>query len=466
MKKTTTRIFAITLAVLMLVGAIPAVMSYADETTNPPTKTYDFESDAVDALPEYVVGDANYNPSKTTIKVVEENGNKALYINNLATNKAKPTFTIQFPAQTGTFTMGFRIKYMSNAAKTQNTISLYGEDKQAIAALLEQNGQIKNWDGAWVCLMETYERNVWYNVNIEVNVAANTYNLTMQAEGGEAKSITNFAFRNAASEISSFVISVVNSADAEMYIDDIVLPTDELPPVDPNPEDPNPEDPNPENPNPEDPNPENPNPENPNPENPEDTTELQAAIDKVAADLTAAQTALNTAITNGDTALDGKITALNTALEAAKKAYADADTAMQGVLNTKIESADATLEAAIKAVEKNLSDAITALEAADKTNADAITNAIAALNTAIESAEAAAETADEALQTAIDALAAELQSIKQDLESKIAALENATDTDDEATDPTAIASIIISCVSLCGCIAFAALYLIDKKKKA
>ena len=82
MKKVTTRIFAITLAVLMLVGAIPAVMSYADETTNPPTKTYDFESDAVDALPEYVVGDANYNPSKTTIKVVEENGNKALYINN------------------------------------------------------------------------------------------------------------------------------------------------------------------------------------------------------------------------------------------------------------------------------------------------------------------------------------------------------------------------------------------------
>ena len=157
---------------------------------------------------------------------------------------------------------------------------------------------------------------------------------------------------------------------------------------------------------------------------------------------------------------------------------------MQSALNTKIEAADATLDAAIKTIQKNLTDAITELENADKTNAAAIAKAISDLNTAIESAEIAAATADvaisdelsgminaaeAALQTKLDALTTELQNVKKELEDKIKALENASGeptVTDEATDPLVIASMVISCVSICGCVVLAALYTSNKKKKA
>ena len=46
MRKITARFFATMLAVLTLLGALPALMSYADEPAVP-TKTYDFEADTV-----------------------------------------------------------------------------------------------------------------------------------------------------------------------------------------------------------------------------------------------------------------------------------------------------------------------------------------------------------------------------------------------------------------------------------
>ena len=469
MRKITARFFATMLAVLTLLGTLPALMSYADEPAVP-TKTYDFEADTVGKMPAYFTA-SSYDATKTTIQVAEEgNGNKALYVNNTS---GKPTVTMQFAPQNGTFTIGFRIKYMSTEESTQSTVSLTDGASQTFT-LLEQKGVLKNHNGtAWVNLMDSYERNVWYTVNAVINVSNGTYDMTIRPDGGEAKAITNFPFRvGTVTEINTFSISLAGKTVAELYIDDIILPTDEEPPVDPEPDEPGPIDPEPENPEPE------------NPDEPQDTTELQAAINKVASDLAAAQNALNTAIANGDKGLDTKITALNTALEAAKKAYADADTAMQSALNTKIEAADATLATAIKTVQKNLDDAIATLNAADKTNAAAIAKAISDLNTAIESAESAAATADvaisdelsgmidaaeAALQTKLDALTTELQNVKKELEDKIKALENASGeptVTDEATDPIVIASMVISCVSICGCVVLAALYTSNKKKKA
>ena len=68
MKNITKRILTTMLAVLMLIGAIPAVLSYADEATVP-TKTYDFEADTVGEKPKNFTID-----TAPTVEVVEELG--------------------------------------------------------------------------------------------------------------------------------------------------------------------------------------------------------------------------------------------------------------------------------------------------------------------------------------------------------------------------------------------------------
>ncbi len=83
---------------------------------------------------------------------------------------------------------------------------------------------------------------------------------------------------------------------------------------------------------------------------------LQAAIDKVAADLATAKSELNTAIANGDSALDKKITALENAYKAA-----------DAVINSKISEItgeDTTIKASLMALENSLTSVKSVLEAA------------------------------------------------------------------------------------------------------
>lgn len=485
MKKITKRILTTMLAVIMLIGAIPAVMSYANEND---IFSLDFEDETIGAeVTNTAVATSNLDASNTvTVEADPLNpNNKVLKITRNNTKK-KPTALITFPAQSTAFTIEYRIIFntTNQCAAVVKGGSLQGAYLVASRSGdgsngLENNADAKNWANLFPAA--EHDLNGWYNVKIDIDIAAYTYNITVTNANGVTKTNNGAALRNdGITSLNSLEIQFGGAtATGNLYIDDIRVYDSTQAPVDPEPEQP-PVDPTPD-----------PEPEDPTPETPEDTTALQAAINKVASDLTAAQTALNTAITNGDKALDAKITALTGALDAAKKAYADADTAMKNSLSSKIEAADTTLDTAIKAVQKNLDDAITALGAADKTNADAIANAITDLNDAIDAAEAAAtaadtalkneintkiDAADEALQTAIDALTTELQSVKQALENKdkelddkIKALENKNadpTTDNETVDPIVIASIVISCVSVCGCVAIAALYVIDKKKKA
>ncbi len=91
-----------------------------------------------------------------------------------------------------------------------------------------------------------------------------------------------------------------------------------------------------------------------------------STIEKIMADLEQAEQELADAIAVGDTALDGKISALSTALDAAISAYQTADGSVKTELIAKIETAYATLDAAIKEVQEDLDDTKKALEQKDK----------------------------------------------------------------------------------------------------
>ena len=230
MNKLTNRILSMVLAVLMLVGAMPGITLpvtsvNAENTVVTKTSTgkvYDFESDTVGEMPANFTA-TNHKKEQTTVQVSEEgNGNKALYINNTS---GKPTITMPITPQTGTFTIGFRVKYVSDADSTQSTIALTDGSNQTFT-LLEQKGLLKNHNGsAWVNLMTSYERNVWYTVNAVINVQSGTFDMTIQPEGGETKTLTNFPFRvKNVSAINTFSIALAGNTVAEMYLDDIYVP--------------------------------------------------------------------------------------------------------------------------------------------------------------------------------------------------------------------------------------------------
>ena len=137
-------------------------------------------------------------------------------------------------------------------------------------------------------------------------------------------------------------------------------------------------------------------------------------------------------------ALEDAIETLERAIADAKQAASDADTALQAELNSKIETADAALEAKVAEVQANLNKAVEDLKAADTSNSDALANAIETLNKAIDAAEAAAVTGDTALegkiteaQTALDAKIAEVQG---KLDQAKADLEQAIKTGDTVLD--------------------------------
>ena len=121
-------------------------------------------------------------------------------------------------------------------------------------------------------------------------------------------------------------------------------------------------------------------------------TEVISAIKAVQKNLDDAKTELQNAIANGDTALDNKITALDTALKAAEAAYKAADSNLKTELGTKIETADAALDVAIKAVQKNLDDAEAALEKAIADGDKALSDEIAKLREEMTQADDKAQT--------------------------------------------------------------------------
>ena len=87
---------------------------------------------------------------------------------------------------------------------------------------------------------------------------------------------------------------------------------------------------------------------------PADDLAQRFVVVAVAADLAAAKTELNNAITNGDAELNQKIADLTAALNTAKSALEAADEADKTALNAAITSAQNTLQAAIDEVAVDL----------------------------------------------------------------------------------------------------------------
>ncbi len=175
-----------------------------------------------------------------------------------------------------------------------------------------------------------------------------------------------------------------------------------------------------------------------------DTGVKAGGFEELAAELSSAITNLNTAIANGDTALEEKITALtkayrdaDTAMKAAIANLQDADTAMQAsisLLQEQLGSAKDALEAAIQAVQDNLDKAVAELNTAIANGDGALDEKIAALTTAYQDADAiltadvlALQNADTAMQTSITNLQEQLGSVNDTLNTAILAVQGNLD---------------------------------------
>ncbi len=205
-------------------------------------------------------------------------------------------------------------------------------------------------------------------------------------------------------------------------------------------------------------------------------TLIKDSIKQVQKNLDTAKKQLETAISDGDTALSGKIAELNEALATAQATLATTQAALTAVdeankaeLISKIDAADATLDAAIKAVQKNLDDAKTELNNAIANGDTALDDKISALNEAIATAKEALEATDAAdkneLTAKIDEAYASLNAAINAVQKNLDEVKAALDEKDNQLQTFIIIVCVISGVAFCGCGTIAVFYIIDKKKK-
>ena len=153
---------------------------------------------------------------------------------------------------------------------------------------------------------------------------------------------------------------------------------------------------------------------------------LRSLVAQVSTNLEQAKTDLAAAITNGDKALEDKITALSTALEAAVATSEAADEALRvelnnslteavATLNTTIETAVETLNAAVEKVAADLAATKEELNASIDEAIATLTQADQGLTAAIEQVLADLATAKEEMNASIDEAAANLASTRQEL---------------------------------------------------
>lgn len=195
---------------------------------------------------------------------------------------------------------------------------------------------------------------------------------------------------------------------------------------------------------------------------------VQSNLDKAKAELEKAIADLDAAMKQGDADLSAEIARLNTALANAKAALEKADADNKAELVSKIETADATLDAAIKQVQKNLDDAKAELDTAIKNGDIALDEKITDLNTALDNAITALKAADAAnkseLEGKITSAQSTLQAAIDEVASDLAAAEKALA--DAISKGDAALSDSISSVSASLSAAKSALEKADAKNKA
>lgn len=156
---------------------------------------------------------------------------------------------------------------------------------------------------------------------------------------------------------------------------------------------------------------------------------VQSNLDKAKSELDKAIADLDAAMKQGDADLSAEIASLNTALANAKAALEKADADNKAELVSKIETADATLDAAIQQVQSNLDKAKSELDTAIKNGDTALDEKITNLNTALDNAVAALEATDAAnkseLEGKITSAQSTLQAAIDEVASDLAAAEKA-----------------------------------------
>ncbi len=179
-------------------------------------------------------------------------------------------------------------------------------------------------------------------------------------------------------------------------------------------------------------------------------TALQTAINNVADGLKNAVSELNNAITKGDTALDGKITALETA-------YKAANVLISSNISDLIAE-DTEIKTSITALESSIATVKSELEASLKAVQDKLEKAIS--------------DGDKDLQDKIYSIEASLSNAKNDFESAISEMQKnlddindkLTQKDNELHSKISILTVILSIVGIASVFSFAVIIVIFVKK--
>ncbi|MBQ9162672.1 MAG: InlB B-repeat-containing protein, partial [Clostridia bacterium] len=198
-----------------------------------------------------------------------------------------------------------------------------------------------------------------------------------------------------------------------------------------------------------------------------DPTELAAEIKKVTDLIDALDSTYAT-----DTAVKEAIaTAKSEAISAAEQLVNNAKTELNAAIASKADTA------AVNAAIKELQDAIDALEAVKDNYASADTALKTELESKIASAQTTLESAIDALSGELDNVKSELDKVKSELEAKDAALEKAgadnkaaieaaMNEADSANKTLGIIGLIIGCVSFVGMAAMVVFTFLIKKKQS
>ena len=213
-------------------GEEPVDPPVTPEDPEVPDVAFDFQEDILGAAPKYIT--ATRTDETATVKVVvdpTDANNKVMLLENPADGPA-PHALVNFAEQTGKFTVAYRVMFGSDAQYGVLLQSGTDTDKQGAYLVSRDSNnktnpsKVQNINGsAWNTLFDAVTLNQWYSVQIDADVTAKTYDISVTDANGVTKTATG-TFRHA-SNITSLNYMSFETQGAyagKLYVDDIAVP--------------------------------------------------------------------------------------------------------------------------------------------------------------------------------------------------------------------------------------------------
>lgn len=211
---------------------VPPVDPEDPEVPEAPEVAFDFEEDTLNKAPKYIT--VTRTSDTATVKVVADPtdpDNQVMLLDNPADGPA-PHALVNFSEQIGEFSVAYRVMFGSDAQYGVLLQSGTDTDKQGAYFVSRDSNnatyasKVQNIDGSnWNTLFDEVTLNAWYSVQIDANVNAKTYNISVTDANGVTKTATG-TFRHASNITSLNYMSFETQGKyaGKLYVDDIAVP--------------------------------------------------------------------------------------------------------------------------------------------------------------------------------------------------------------------------------------------------